>query len=126
MKREKHFAFTLVELLVVIAIIGILISMMMPAIQSAREAGRRADCTNNMMQLGMGLSAYQSAHQTLPPGTIDERGPIRNVTKGNHISWLVQILPYLQERSTYKNIDLAAGAYAPQNAEAPQAVDCLV
>jgi hypothetical protein len=71
-----------------------------------------------MMQLGMALSDYQSAHQTLPPGTIAERGPIRNVAKGNHISWLVQILPYIQERNTYNNIDLSAGAYAPQNADA--------
>jgi prepilin-type N-terminal cleavage/methylation domain-containing protein len=118
MKRKKHFAFTLVELLVVIAIIGILISMMMPAIQAARETARRAECTNNMMQLGMGLSDYQSAHQTLPPGTIADKGPIQNVAKGNHISWLVQILPYIQERSTYNNIDLSAGAYAPENAGA--------
>jgi prepilin-type N-terminal cleavage/methylation domain-containing protein len=116
MKRKKHFAFTLVELLVVIAIIGILIAMLMPAIQSARETARRAECTNNMMQLGMALSDYQSAHQSLPPGTIAEHGPVQNVAKGNHISWLVQILPYIQERNTYKNIDLSAGAYAPQNA----------
>ncbi len=73
---------------------------------------------NNMMQLGMGLSGYQAAHETLPPGTVDERGPILNLPKGNHISWLVQILPYVQERTTYKYIDLAAGAYAPQNANA--------
>lgn len=118
MKRDKNFAFTLVELLVVIAIIGILIGMMMPAIQAARETARRAECTNNMMQLGMGLASYQAAHQTLPPGTTDPSGPIRNLAQGNHISWLVQILPYIQERPTYNNIDMAAGAYAPQNATA--------
>ena len=118
MKRKNNFAFTLVELLVVIAIIGILIGMMMPAIQAARETARRAECTNNMMQLGMALSDYQSAQQSLPPGTIADKGPIQNIAKGNHISWLVQILPYIQERSTYKNIDLAAGAYASQNADA--------
>ncbi len=54
----------------------------------------------------------------MPPGTIDDKGPIQNIAKGNHISWLVQILPYIQERTTYKNIDLSAGAYAPQNADA--------
>ena len=70
MKREKLFAFTLVELLVVIAIIGILISMMMPAIQAAREAGGRADCTHNMMQLGMGLSAY---HRRRGPAAGNDR-----------------------------------------------------
>ena len=78
MKHTKRFAFTLVELLVVIAIIGILVGMMLPAIQAAREAARRAECTNNMMQLGMALSSYESAQQSLPPGTIDDKGPIRN------------------------------------------------
>jgi prepilin-type N-terminal cleavage/methylation domain-containing protein len=115
MKRSKHFAFTLVELLVVIAIIGILIAMMLPAVQSAREAARRATCTNNMMQLGMALSNYESAYQSLPSGTIDDKGPILNVAKGNHMGWLVQILPYIEERNTYKHIDLAAGVYAPKN-----------
>ncbi|MGD0516287.1 MAG: DUF1559 domain-containing protein [Thermoguttaceae bacterium] len=118
MKQTRHFAFTLVELLVVIAIIGILVGMLLPAIQAAREAARRAECTNNMMQLGIALSSYQSSNQCLPPGTIDDKGPIHNVAQGNHISWLVQILPYIEERNTYKNIDLSAGAYAPKNAAA--------
>jgi prepilin-type N-terminal cleavage/methylation domain-containing protein len=118
MKRSHFSAFTLVELLVVIAIIGILISMMLPAIQSARESARRAACTNNMMQLGIALSSYESAHQLLPPGTIDDKGPIHNIAQGNHISWIVQILPYFEERNTYKSIDIAAGAYAPKNAAA--------
>jgi prepilin-type N-terminal cleavage/methylation domain-containing protein len=118
MKRIKHFAFTLVELLVVIAIIGILVSMLLPAIQATRETARRAACTNNMMQLGMALSNYETANQCLPPGTIDDKGPIHNTAKGNHIGWLVQILPYIEERNTYKFIDLSAGAYAPKNAAA--------
>jgi prepilin-type N-terminal cleavage/methylation domain-containing protein len=116
MKRSQYFAFTLVELLVVIAIIGILISMMLPAVQAAREASRRATCTNNMMQLGMGLSGYESAHQCLPPGTIDDKGPIQNIAKGIHTGWLTQLLPYLEERNTYKHIDFSASVYAPQNA----------
>ena len=116
MKRTKHFAFTLVELLVVIAIIGILIALLLPAVQAARETARRAACTNNMMQLGMGLGNYESANQSLPSGTIEDKGPIHNIAKGNHIGWLVQILPYIEERSTYNHIDIKAGAYAPQNA----------
>jgi prepilin-type N-terminal cleavage/methylation domain-containing protein len=116
MKRSKHFAFTLVELLVVIAIIGILIAMTLPAVQSAREAARRAACTNNMMQLGMALSSYESANLSLPPGTINDKGPILNVAKGNHMGWLVQILPYIEERNAYKHLDIAAGAYDPKNA----------
>jgi prepilin-type N-terminal cleavage/methylation domain-containing protein len=118
MNRSKQSAFTLVELLVVIAIIGILISLLLPAIQAAREAARRASCLNNLMQLGVGLASYESAYGSLPSGTIDDKGPIHNVAQGNHISWLVQILPYIEEQTTYKNIDLAAGTYAKQNAAA--------
>ena len=118
MKRTKSLAFTLVELLVVIAIIGILISLLLPAVQSAREAARRSSCMHNLMQLGIALSDYELANQSLPPGTTNPKGPIHNVPQGNHISWIVHLLPYIEERSTYNSIDPAAGAYAPQNAVA--------
>jgi prepilin-type N-terminal cleavage/methylation domain-containing protein len=116
MSRTKSSAFTLVELLVVIAIIGILIALMLPAIQAARESARRTTCANNLMQIGTALSSYQSAHLSLPPGTVEPKGPIYSVPQGNHISWIVQILPYLDEDTAYKQIDLAAGAYAKTNA----------
>jgi prepilin-type N-terminal cleavage/methylation domain-containing protein len=108
--------FTLVELLVVIAIIGILIGLLLPAINSAREAGRRASCLNNLTQVGIALQNYESAHGTLPSGTVDKQGPVHNRPQGNHISWLVQLLPYLEEGATFKHIDLAAGAYDKKNA----------
>jgi prepilin-type N-terminal cleavage/methylation domain-containing protein len=116
MHRFKHSAFTLVELLVVIAIIGILIALMLPAVQSAREAARRTNCTNNMAQLGMALSSYQSAHLSLPPGTVDPKGPIYSVPQGNEISWMVQILPYIEEQNAYRSIDQSLGAYDKKNA----------
>ena len=116
MKYTKHSAFTLVELLVVIAIIGILIGMMIPAIQSAREAAHRATCANNMVQLGIGLSKYEMAQQSYPAGTINPTGPIHNTADGIHTSWLVQILPYLDENTTYKHIDLKLSVYDPKNA----------
>jgi prepilin-type N-terminal cleavage/methylation domain-containing protein len=109
-------AFTLVELLVVITIIGILIAMLLPAVQAAREAARRAQCLTNMSQLGVALENYQSAHSVLPPGTIDKQGPIHNVAQGNHISWMVQLLPYIEEGVTFKHVDFSAGSYDPKNA----------
>jgi prepilin-type N-terminal cleavage/methylation domain-containing protein/prepilin-type processing-associated H-X9-DG protein len=108
--------FTLVELLVVIAIIGVLIALLLPAVQAAREAARRATCLNNMTQIGIALQNHESAHNVLPPGTTDKQGPIHSVAKGNHISWMVHLLPYLEEESAYRHIDLAAGAYDEKNA----------
>ena len=108
--------FTLVELLVVIAIIGILISLLLPAIQAAREAARRVSCVNNLAQLGIALQNYESAHSVLPPGTVDKKGPIRNRPEGYQMSWMVQLLPYLEEVSTFKHIDFAVGVYDKKNA----------
>ena len=107
------------ELLVVIAIIGILIAMLLPAVQGVREAARRANCANNLAQIGTALSNYQSAHLALPPGTIETKGPIYSVPQGNHISWMTQILPYLEEQSAYKQIDFSQGAYDKKNAVRP-------
>jgi prepilin-type N-terminal cleavage/methylation domain-containing protein/prepilin-type processing-associated H-X9-DG protein len=109
-------AFTLVELLVVITIIGILIALLLPAVQAARESARRMSCLNNLTQIGMALSNYDTAHEVLPPGTIDKQGPIHNVPKGYHISWVVQLLPYLDEQVMFKNVDFTVGAYNAKNA----------
>ncbi len=108
--------FTLVELLVVIAIIGILIALLLPAIQAAREAARRVTCANNLVQLGIALQNYESAHGVLPPGSVDKKGPIHNIAQGYHMSWMVQLLPYLEEVSTSKHIDFSAGVYDKKNA----------
>src|SRR5262245_22889025 len=67
--------FTLVELLVVIAIIGILIALLLPAVQAAREAARRAQCSNNVKQLALGLAAYNSANKQFPPGIMFNGDP---------------------------------------------------
>jgi len=108
--------FTLVELLVVIAIIGVLIALLLPAIQAAREAARRVSCANNLVQLGIALQNYESAHGVLPPGSIEKKGPIHNIPQGYHMSWMVQVLPYLEEVSTFKHIDFSVGVYDKKNA----------
>lgn len=95
--RPRSNGFTLVELLVVIAIIGVLVALLLPAVQAAREAARRAQCTNNLKQMGLAIHNYVSAHgENLPPGT---PGP------GLH-GLFSYLLPYLEEGSTYDQLDL--------------------
>ncbi len=114
----RRTGFTLVELLVVIAIIGILIALLLPAIQAAREAARKASCVNNLNQLGVALQNYEAAHGTLPPGVQNPDGPVHSVAKGYHMSWIVHLLPYLEEQAAYKHIDFSegVGVYDKKNA----------
>jgi len=119
--NKNHFrprAFTLVELLVVIAIIGILVGLLLPAVQAAREAARRCQCSNNISQLILAVHNHEFSFERFPPGTINPTGPIRNEPIGKHISWVVQILPYMEQRAVFSGIDQSLGAYAVENAHA--------
>jgi prepilin-type N-terminal cleavage/methylation domain-containing protein/prepilin-type processing-associated H-X9-DG protein len=105
-------AFTLVELLVVIAIIGILIALLLPAVQTAREAARRTECRNNLKQLGLAIQNYENARKRYPPaGLVGPpvhdlyEGPF-NPRTGNMISWIVLVLPYMEEQALYRQFDL--------------------
>ena len=115
-RRDNH-GFTLVELLVVIAIIGVLIALLLPAVQAAREAARRTACLNNLSQIGLALHNYEFHYETLPPGVSSEQGPIRNEAQGKHVSWIVKILPYMEEHVLFRKFDQDAGAYAAANAQ---------
>ena len=114
---KQRQAFTLVELLVVIAIIGVLVALLLPAVQSAREAARRASCANNVTQLGLSVHNFEFHFETLPAGVLNADGPIRNEPQGQHVSWIVQVLPYLEQRNLYQKFNQAAGAYAAENAQ---------
>jgi prepilin-type N-terminal cleavage/methylation domain-containing protein len=109
-------AFTLIELLVVIAIIATLIGLLLPAVQSAREAARRASCANNVQQLGLALHHYEFHREVFPAGVTDAAGPIKSRPEGKHVSWIVRILPYLEEKALAAHFKDADGAYAAGNA----------
>lgn len=111
-KMKKEPGFTLVELLVVIAIIGVLVAILLPAVQSAREAARRIQCTNNLRQIGLGLSLHHDAHQKFPQGVYGDHGGLH---KENGLGWAVRILPYMEENALYDKMmrDLVPGITDP-------------
>lgn len=116
--RGIRHGFTLVELLVVVAIIGILIGMLLPAVQQVREAARRTSCLNNLAQIGLGLQNYEYANEHFPAGVLDTKGPILSVPQGQHTGFLVQLLPFIEQQGIFDRFDQDLGAYAPVNAAA--------
>jgi len=101
-RQRQRGGFTLVELLVVIAIIGILVSLLLPAVQSAREAARRMQCSNNLKQIGLALHNYASANEAFPSGGVESpKGGLGH-------AWLASILPYLEQGNIYNDFDFKA------------------
>ena len=100
-------AFTLVELLVVIAIIGVLVALLLPAVQAAREAARRSSCMNNGKQISLGTLNYESAFRELPKGTNNAVGQSRGGnTWYDDYTWYVFILPYMEGDAAFKGFDM--------------------
>lgn len=121
-KTAKFFSgFTLVELLVVIAIIGTLAALLLPAVQAARESARRTTCINNLKQIGVAFSMYESTLKCFPPGGIEHRMMFNKEGKrwgknGRQLAWSVFILPYMEQGQLYKRIDLSKPFDASENA----------
>ena len=105
-QNEKKLAFTLVELLVVIAIIGVLVALLLPAIQAAREAARRSECQNNLKQIGLALQQYHDAHNELPP---------RAHPGGHRYSGWLLMLPYVEGVNISDQVDALINSDNPPN-----------
>ena len=136
MMTRTQRGFTLVEILVVIAIVGLLVAMLLPAVQMAREAARRSQCANNMKQLGLALHNYQTAHRVLPPAMIwNGRGepygagllPIgtfdrvaMGISPGSqpdrlYANWVMLLLPYLEQQTVHNSFNLHLPVDDPAN-----------
>ena len=98
--RPSCRGFTLVELLVVIAIIAMLVGLLLPAVGSARESARRTECANNLRQLGIGLTSYNTANEVYPMGST-----IHQQRGRPGLSWTIFCLPYVGEANLYDRID---------------------
>lgn len=109
--------YTLVELLVVIAVVGVLVALLLPAVQSAREAARRAECQNHLRQIGIAFHAYHDSQRQLPIGCVEKRTP-RTKPSGRQLAWSAEILPQLEEASLWKQINFNAAYDSPENAHA--------
>lgn len=111
--RTSRSAFTLVELLVVIAIIGILIAMLLPAVQAARESARRSHCTNNMKQLGIGLHHYHDVAGSFPFGRGGTNTGNANTSNDFRVSGFIPLLPYIEQVPLYDQIRMGGNGYPP-------------
>jgi prepilin-type N-terminal cleavage/methylation domain-containing protein/prepilin-type processing-associated H-X9-DG protein len=115
MKQVVRNGFTLVELLVVIAIIGILVALMLPAIQAARESSRRTQCLNNLKQLGLAIHSFENTRKFAPPSSTEfgSNGDYQGMPGG----WVTFILPYVEEVALEAAYDSTKEWYAPENSQ---------
>ena len=118
MRQDRAKGFTLVEILVVIAIIGVLVALLMPAVQAAREAARRTTCTNNMKQLGLAILNYHDVFRVFPPSStsdVEQGGWISNPASRHLHSWRALILPFAEQGPLHATIDFSVSSLHANN-----------
>ncbi len=117
-ETSRSRGFTLIELLIASAIMAILVALLLPAVQQAREAARRTQCKNNLKQLGLALHTYYDQFDMFPAGTVNADGPIRNETAGYHHNWVIALLPHLEQSPLSESINTDVSVYDLANREA--------
>jgi prepilin-type N-terminal cleavage/methylation domain-containing protein len=115
--RACRSGFTLVELLVVIAIIGVLVALLLPAVQAAREAARRSQCANNLKQIGLALHNYHDVHLVFPPGIVDSNPGYNTTHQGwadntNGLAWSMLVLPFMEQGPLYDRVKSETSGFA--------------
>lgn len=114
--RFRRSGFTLVELLVVIAIIGVLVALLLPAVQAAREAARRSQCSNNFRQLGIATHMYHDTVKVLPYNGHPQTGDVANRQRG--VSWFFRLMPFMEQSAAY-NQAVFEGDWSLQDGTSP-------
>ena len=111
MPPRPRRGFTLIELLVVIAIIAVLIGLLLPAVQAAREAARRSQCVNNLKQLGIALHNYHDVNGSFPPGNL----AINGINDPVQTTWTISMLPGMEQTPLYNSYNFSQFNFSPDN-----------
>jgi prepilin-type N-terminal cleavage/methylation domain-containing protein/prepilin-type processing-associated H-X9-DG protein len=119
--RFHRRAFTLVELLVVIAIIGVLVALLLPAVQAARESARRMSCASNLRQIGLAMQNYHDQYQAFPIGVSNDIPGAGNGSNGNW-TWPARILPFIEQSGLYAQLNVGIGNAPLHTANTPIAI----
>jgi prepilin-type N-terminal cleavage/methylation domain-containing protein/prepilin-type processing-associated H-X9-DG protein len=114
-RTRKRPGFSMLEVMMVIFIISVLLSIVLPALLAGRDSAQRVSCLNNLRQMSLALGNYESHYQVLPPGVVNPTRPIHNRPDNLHISWLIQLMPFMEQMRLAESFDPALPVYAPEN-----------